>query len=335
MHVLGLLQAGDNRALVYIGNMAQAPLEKGVSGLTSKRRDFLAVLGFGFSAHALGASSGKSSFRLRYALASCLYGCMDLETVLAQVRLVGATHIDLWPRPHGNQREQLDEIGEHAFKELLSRHNVKLGILSRYDKGPFRLKEEIGVAQRLGASLIVTGSGRPAGGSDLKKRIRAFVEKLKPTLEAAEAAGVTIGIENHSRSLIDSPDSIRLLGELSPSRHLGVALAPYHLPQDPKLIAGLIRGLRGKLVHFYAWQHGKGCMRKLPKEEELLQLPGRGPLDFKPILQALKDINYKRWTEIFMHPVPRGIPILPTARAVTEEINRARRYLDALCRTLD
>jgi len=29
-----------------------------------------------------------------------------------------------------------------------------------------------------------------------------------------------------------------------------------------------------------------------------------------------------------MHPVPRGIPILPTATETTREINRARGYLD-------
>jgi hypothetical protein len=46
------------------------------------------------------------------------------------------------------------------------------------------------------------------------------------------------------------------------------------------------------------------------------------------LLAALKRIEYRGWTEIFMHPVPRGVPILSTAKAVTEEINRARAYLE-------
>ena len=54
----------------------------------------------------------------------------------------------------------------------------------------------------------------------------------------------------------------------------------------------------------------------------------RGPLDFKPILAALKKINYSGWTEIFMHPVPRGIPILESASLVSQEINRSRAYLE-------
>jgi sugar phosphate isomerase/epimerase len=78
---------------------------------------------------------------------------------------------------------------------------------------------------------------------------------------------------------------------------------------------------------FYAWQHGDGCMTKLPKEQELLQMPGRGPLDFGPLVKALVDIKYQGWTEIFMHPVPRGIPILETAQEVTAEINKSRAYL--------
>ena len=80
---------------------------------------------------------------------------------------------------------------------------------------------------------------------------------------------------------------------------------------------------------FYAWQYGMGCMKKLPKEQELLQMPGRGELDFKPILQSLKSVNYSGYTSVFMHPVPRGIPILPTAKETTEEINRSKNYLDA------
>ena len=108
---------------------------------------------------------------------------------------------------------------------------------------------------------------------------------------------------------------------------MGIALAPYHLPQEPDLIASIIKKLGKKLVHFYAWQHGQGCMKKMPKELEMLQLPGYGPLDFVPIVNALKQINYNNWTSVFMHPTPRGIPILPASEQVTAAINKSRVYL--------
>ncbi len=139
---------------------------------------------------------------------------------------------------------------------------------------------------------------------------------------------MTIGIENHARALIATPDSIRYLADLSPSPRLGIALAPYHLPHDERELARLIEDLGPKLVHFYAWQHGCGCMKKMPKAEELQQMPGRGKLDFRPILAALAKIAYPGWTEIFMHPTPRGIPILDTTAEVTAEITRARKYLE-------
>ena len=47
-----------------------------------------------------------------------------------------------------------------------------------------------------------------------------------------------------------------------------------------------------------------------------------------PNLAALKAIRFTGVTSIFMHPVPRGIPILDTAAQCTTEINRARAYLE-------
>ncbi len=280
------------------------------------------------AAPSLGALAAKP-FELKYMLASSMYGKLKLEDILGQVHKSGAAHLDLWPMHHANQREQMEEMGHDKFARLIEKHNVTLGMTTRYDLGPFGLQDEIKMLKRFGGSLIVCGSKGPrdVSGAEAKVAVKEFVEKMKPHVAAAEEAGVTIAIENHARALIATPDSIRYLGEFSPSPNLGVALAPYHLPQDEKILAGMIEDLGPKLVHFYAWQHGKGCMEKLPKEQELEQMPGRGKLDFRPILTALKKINYQHFTEIFMHPVPRGIPIMETLEAVTAEINLARAYL--------
>lgn len=158
----------------------------------------------------------KEGWSLNYLLGSCMYGYLYLGEILSEVRKTGANAIDIWPKVHGNQREQ----------------------------------------------------------------------------------------------------------------PLAIALAPYHLPQQPEMLADLIRALGDRIRVFYAWQHGMGCMTRLPKEQELLQMPGRGELDFKPIVAALKEIDYQGWTEIFMHPVPRGVSILETPAEITAEINRSRDYLE-------
>jgi sugar phosphate isomerase/epimerase len=301
------------------------------------RRRFLAWSGQGLltaaalTQGALAGDDARPPFQLKYILGSCLYGYAPLEEILPEVAKTGAAAIDLWPKVHGSQREQLDELGEDRFLELLRAHNVRLGCLTQYKLGPFALQDEMRLAQRLGCPLIVTGAVGPKNlqGEELQQAVSRFLEQMRPHLAVAEETGVTIAIENHGHNLIDSPDAIRWLLELAPSPRLGLALAPYHLPQDGELLAGLIRDAGNRLQMFYAWQHGMGCMEKLPKEQELLQLPGRGELDFGPLLAALREIDYRGWTEVFMHPVPRGVPILETTAAVTAEINRARQYLDS------
>ena len=275
-------------------------------------------------------TSGK--FKFRYMLPSCMYGKMKLETILPEVRKIGAQAIDIWPKVHGSQREQLAAMGEKQFEILLNEKETKLGCLTQYPLGPFGLNKEIELAGRLNCQTIVTGGAGPKGlvGKELKKAVSVFAEKLKPGLDHARKHGVTVAIENHANNLVFSPDSLKWLAEFTDGHNLGIALAPYHLEQNPKAIANLVKALGNRIKVFYAWQHGHGCSKKLPKEEELLQLPGRGKLDFAPIVEALVAIDYRGWTEIFMHPVPRGIPIHPTVAGVTNEINRARNYLDGL-----
>ena len=275
-------------------------------------------------------------FELNYILASCMYGTTPLAEIIPEVKKSGSEHIDIWPRVHGDQREQVEAMGNDAFAALLATHGVGLGISTRFDLGPFGLAEEMMFAQEFGASLIVTGSTGPKGlvGEELRAAVANFAEALKPHIAAAEKHDITISIENHGSALIESPDSMKWLIELTDSPHLGIALAPYHLPDDAELVAQLIKDLGQGLALFYAWQHGMGCHEKLPKEQELMQMPGRGSLDFSPILSALKKINYSGWTEIFMHPVPRGIPILDSTADVTSEINRAQRYLDELAQVV-
>ncbi len=116
----------------------------------------------------------------------------------------------------------------------------------------WRLQLPATLLKRFGGSLVICGSigPRDVSGAEAKVAVKAFVEQMKPHVAAAEEAGVTIGIENHARALIATPDSIRYLGEFSNSPNLGVALAPYHLPQDEKVLAGMIEDLGPKLVHF-------------------------------------------------------------------------------------
>ena len=283
---------------------------------------------------AAGAAGDAPAFSFRYMLASSMYGELDLDVILPEVKKTGATCIDIWPRKHGNQREQVDAMGVETFKAKLKKHGVTLGCSTRYDLGPFGLEKEMAFVAGLGGDLLVTGGKGPRNlkGAELKKAVSEFAEKLKPPAAKAREHKVRIAIENHGNNLIDSPDALKWLAELA-EPEIGIGLAPYHLENlglGSKELAALIEALGERMFLFYAWQDGKGCMKPAPVDDLLLQMPGRGPLDFAPIVAALKRTSFRGYTEIFMHPVPRGIPILPTAPETTAEIVRARKYLETL-----
>lgn len=205
-----------------------------------------------------GRAKAEGGFAFRYIVASCMYGKLPLAEILPEVRKTGAEEIDIWPASHGNQREQVAEMGLDKFSAMLAEHKLRCGMITRYDLGCYGLQEEMKVLNLLGGDLMVAGSGNVEG-PNLKARVQGFIEKMKPHIEVAEEQGVTIAIENHGNQLIYEPDALRYLAELSPSDRLGIAYAPYHLPQDVALQAQLIKDLGPKLVHFYAWEHGHGC----------------------------------------------------------------------------
>ena len=278
------------------------------------------------------AKSPSPPFAFKYILSSALYGKMKLDEILPEAAKTGADAIDIWCLPHGDQREQVEAMGIDAFADLLAKHKVKLGVLTRYPLGAFKLGDEMKVAKKLGCNMIVCGTGGPkdVAGEDAKREIKAFLEKMKPHAAAAEEAGVVIALENHLASLLSHPDSIRYFAEFNRSKNLGVAFAPHHLHEWITEMPKLIEALGPQLVFFYAQEHGKGAKQAMPKEDELLQLPGfGGGLDYQPIVAALRQINYRGWMEIFMHPFPRGVPILPTAGEITAAVNKSRAYLEA------
>lgn len=300
-----------------------------------KRRRFLQSLSALTAAPALAA---ETPWKLHYILASSMYGSLPLADILPEVKKGGATAIELWPKKHGTQREEMDVLGHDKFAAMLKEHAIGFAGTTRYDLGPFKLTDEITVVKKLGGKFIITGGSgewKNITPAQLKANVKSFVEKMKPHAALAAESGIEIGIENHINNLIDTPDSLRwLTDEIRDLSGIGIALAPYHLPQDTRLLADLITHIGKKMTLFYAWEHGMGCMKPMPKNEELQQLPGRGKLDWKPLLQALKAVNFTGPTEVFMHPTPRGIPIMPTLRESTAEIVTAKAHLDALVSTL-
>lgn len=306
------------------------------------RRNLLGALAVGALVPSLAARARAAEpnvaqpFRLRHVLASALYGEMPLDVILPEVAKTGSEAIDIWCKVHGNQREQVTAMGDDAFAVLLAKHAVRLGVSTRYPSGPFGLHGEMAWMKRFGGGVIVTGTKGPKEpqGAEAKAAVVKFLEEMKPHLVKAEECGVTIAVENHSSQMLCHPDALRYFAEFNRSPRLGVAFAPHHLHRWPEQMPALLRDLGGHNLPFiYFQEHSAGIAGKVAKEIEMQQLPGfGGGLDYRPIITALRDLRFTGLVEIFMHPTPRGIPILPTVDEVTAAIRRSRAYIDRCLR---
>ena len=298
-----------------------------------KRRDFLSTAGAALAASALPVRAAGEPLKLKYLLASALYGDMKLAEVLPEVAATGCVGLDLWGKQHATHREEVEAMGVEAFEALLKKHAVQLVCSTRYPLGPFGLQPEMPMVKRLGGSLIVSATKGPNDvvGAEAKAGIKAFLEQMKPHADAAGEHGITLAIENHKKALLSSVDSIRYWAEFNTHPALGVAFAPHHLHDAVEEMPKLIRELGAKNLPFiYFQEYGIGSKETVAKEIELQQLPGYGPLDYGPILAAMKAVGFAGYVEIFMHPTPRGLPILPTAGEITKVVNKSRDYIEGL-----
>jgi sugar phosphate isomerase/epimerase len=279
-------------------------------------------------------SCARPKFKLHYVLNSAMFGEMPLGDILPEIKKVGAESIDIWRKVHGNQREQITEMSDEACKALLKKHDAKISMSTCYPLGPTGLQEEMVWLQQYGGKIIVTGSGKypdsEPSGAAAREQVKKMLEVLKPHVAKAEETGITIALENHIGQCLHHPDSLRYFAEFNKSPNLGIAFAPHHLHEWKSDIPQLIRDLGDANIPFmYFQEHSAGIFEKQPKKIEMQQLPGfGGGLDYRLIVSALRDIKYTGLVEIFMHPVPRGIPILPTIPEITAAINKSRDYVE-------
>jgi hypothetical protein len=163
---------------------------------------------------AVPAFAAEAPWKLNYMLASSMYGSLPLAEILPEVKKTGAAAIELWPKKHGTQREEMDAMGHDKFAAMLQEHGVGFGGTTRYDLGPFKLTEEIALVKKFGGSIIVTGGKGEykVSPEQLKANVKDFVEKMKP--HAALAAETVSRSASRTTSTTSSTRRIHCCGWL-------------------------------------------------------------------------------------------------------------------------
>lgn len=262
-------------------------------GLAFSRRVLLqGALGTGVAA--TGWSAEPPRWKLRFSCSSINFASLPIEAACRRIAELGFEALDVWSAhagcPHLDDVQQ--RLGPAGLQELLARHRLKLYAFSVYTGGYRRYAELLGKA---GGGVAVRGSSGPCQPEELTARMKAFLESLQADADLAGAQNSYLAIENHGRALLDSLDSFKAFVDLNRHPRVGLAVAPYHLQAARAPVDAAIRVAGRQLLFFYAWQNAPGVD----------QMPGIGPADCRPWLQALADIDYRWYVNPFMHHEPK------------------------------
>jgi sugar phosphate isomerase/epimerase len=239
------------------------------------------------------AAAAQGPWKMRLSCSSINFMSLPIEQAAERIAKLGFEAIDVWSAHAGcpHLDDVLNRLGADGLKEILEKNKLKLYAFSVYAGGYPRYAELLG---KCGGGVAVRGSAGACKPEELTARMKAFFEGLKPLVELAEKHNSFLAIENHGHALLDSLDSFKAFVDLNKHPRVGIAMAPYHLLGRKVSVPEAIKVAGEQLFFFYAWQNAPGSG----------QLPGIGPVDCTPWIEALAGINYPWYVNPFMHHEP-------------------------------
>ncbi len=130
--------------------------------------------------------------------------------------------------------------------------------------------------------VSTTACGKISPLTDLAQEMDWAVENVRKLADHAAKREVTLCLESWNRYetyMADSLDKVSRLAKLIDKPNVGIMGDTFHMCIEEADLAESIRKHKGEFVHFHLADSNRAA-------------PGRGHLDFQPVLQALKDIGY-------------------------------------------
>jgi sugar phosphate isomerase/epimerase len=157
-------------------------------------------------------------------------------------------------------------------------------------------KRALTLAKELRAPNITTEPGGPlAPGQTFEQGLDQFVGELKPVVEHAEREGVMLLVEPEPGLLIEKADQYLAFAERIRSPMLGLNFDighQYCVGEDP---AASIRKLAPHIRHVHLEDIAATRVHHH-------MIPGDGAIDFRSVVAALREINYRGWVTIELYP---------------------------------
>ncbi len=244
----------------------------------------------------------EKKWKMKLATSSVMFDKLPIEKVCERAQRIGLDALDIWGpfKYYETYCDHLEDVkkrlGGKGLRELMTKHKLQVAAFTLYQKTKFSQYWEL-IRDYGGGIIVRSDNAKRSTPEDMSKNMRAFFENLKPEIELADKSDSVLAIENHGGGLLNSFDSFKAFVELNPNpKRVGIALAPFHLQGYKTPMEDFIKVAGPQMKFFYAWQRGT------QKDSfGVGQLPGFGPVDFTPWLQALADAKYARYLSIFLH----------------------------------
>jgi len=157
-------------------------------------------------------------------------------------------------------------------------------------------RRALDLAKELGAPCITTEPGGPLEpGQSWEDALHLFCESLRPVADHAQAIGVPLLIEPEPGLLLETAAHYERFASVF--QHPGIGLNfdighMYCVGDDP---ASAIHQLARHIQHVHLEDIAASRVHHH-------LVPGEGAIDFKPIIQALREIKYQGWVTIELYP---------------------------------
>ena len=261
---------------------------------------------------------------MKYALCNEMFGDLPFGEVCATARELGYTGIEIAPfTMHGSEpfdvgnvsadvrqmhRQQaadagLEVVGLHWLLAKTEEFHLTHPDRSVRERTAEYFKALAQLCRDLGGAVMVLGSPpqrnlAPTVSYEQGEQFAA--EVLREAMPACADCGVTVALEPlgpaEGNFLLTAEAGIRL-AKLVDSPHCQLHLDVKAMSSEEKPIGAIIRDSREWLVHFHV------------NDPNLLG-PGMGQIEYSPIFEALRDIDYQGWVsvEVFKYePSPTEI----------------------------
>ncbi len=279
---------------------------------------------------ALGEKTKMSPPSFKYAMCNETFGDWPFERSFAMVAECGYRGIEIAPFTLAEYASDISAKRRAEVRRLAQRHGLEvvgLHWLLAKTKGFHLTSADAAVRRKtadylgelarlcadLGGRIMVLGSPKQrdlAPGMSKADGLKHAADTLHAALPVLEKTNVTVALEPlapvETNFLNTAADAVELM-KLVDSARCRLHLDCKAMVAEPMPIPDVIRKYRKEMVHFHANDPNR-------------QGPGFGKLDFKPIMKALADIDYRGWVSVEVFDYSPGVE-----RLTRESIEYMRR----------